>query len=63
MKKHSLFLLSFIALTGCGQVGPLYLPGTPPPIHVEPEPKPEAKKPAPEQKTPAETPSEPEKTK
>ena len=65
MKNYSLFLLLLTALTGCGQVGPLYLPGTPPPIHVEPEPKPEAKKPAPEpeQKTPSETPSEPEKTK
>lgn len=67
MKNYSLFLLLLTALTGCGQLGPLYLPGTPPPIHVEPEPKPEAKKPlpppAPEQKTPSETPSEPEKTK
>jgi predicted small lipoprotein YifL len=63
MKNYSLFLLLLTALTGCGQVGPLYLPGTPPPIHVEPEPQPEAKKPVPEQKTPAETKSEPEKTK
>jgi predicted small lipoprotein YifL len=63
MKNYSLFLLLLTALTGCGQVGPLYLPGTPPPIHVEPESQPEAKKPVPEQKTPAETKSEPEKTK
>jgi len=38
-----LFLAVYSALTGCGQIGPLYLPGTAPPIHVEPEPKPEPK--------------------
>jgi len=38
-----LFLAAYSALTGCGQIGPLYLPGTAPPIHVEPEPKPEPK--------------------
>ncbi|MFA5922550.1 MAG: lipoprotein [Methylococcaceae bacterium] len=37
-----LFLAACSALTGCGQPGPLYLPGTTPPIHVEPEPEPEA---------------------
>ncbi|MDD1637603.1 MAG: lipoprotein [Methylococcaceae bacterium] len=36
-----LFLAACSALTGCGQPGPLYLPGTTPPIHVEPKPEPE----------------------
>jgi len=52
--KLFLFLAACSALTGCGQPGPLYLPGTTPPIHVEPEPEPESK---PEPK------SEPEKNK
>jgi len=39
--KLFLFLTAFSALAGCGQPGPLYLPGTTPPIHVEPEPAPE----------------------
>jgi predicted small lipoprotein YifL len=30
----SLLLLSYL-LYGCGQTGPLYLPGTPPPIHTD----------------------------
>jgi predicted small lipoprotein YifL len=38
-----LFLAASSALTSCGQLGPLYLPGTTPPIHVESEPKPEPK--------------------
>ncbi|MCF7965116.1 lipoprotein [Methylobacter sp. Wu8] len=43
MKPYKLLLLvllnSFVA--GCGQPGPLYLPGQAAPIHVEPEPAPE----------------------
>jgi predicted small lipoprotein YifL len=45
-----LFLVACSALTGCGQIGPLYLPGTAAPIYVPPEPKTEPKaklKPAP----------------
>jgi predicted small lipoprotein YifL len=40
-----MFLAVCPALTGCGQMGPLYLPGTKPAIYVppEPEPKPEVK--------------------
>ena len=38
-----LFLVACFALSGCGQPGPLYLPGTVPPIYVEPEPAPEPK--------------------
>jgi predicted small lipoprotein YifL len=54
--KLFLFLAACSALTGCGQPGPLYLPGTTPPIHVEPEPEPEPEsKPEPK--------SEPEKNK
>lgn len=53
-KQLFLFLATCSALTGCGQPGPLYLPGTAPPIHVEPEPEPEPK-PEPE--------AEPEKNK
>ena len=43
MKSSKLFLLlaASSVLTGCGQPGPLYLPGTTPPVHVEPEPEPE----------------------
>jgi predicted small lipoprotein YifL len=41
IRQLFLFLAMISALTGCGQPGPLYLPGTAPPIHVEPEPKPE----------------------
>ena len=44
MKTIQLFLLltCYLNLTGCGQTGPLYLPGTPAPIYVphEPEPNP-----------------------
>jgi predicted small lipoprotein YifL len=29
-----------MGLAGCGQPGPLYLPGQAAPIHVEPEPAP-----------------------
>jgi predicted small lipoprotein YifL len=36
--KLFLFLLLNTVLAGCGQPGPLYLPGHAPPIHVEPEP-------------------------
>jgi len=45
-------LLMFLALcptlTGCGQIGPLYLPGTKPAIYVPPEPE---SKPKPEVKS------------
>ena len=57
MKNYLLFLPLLTVLTGCGQVGPLYLPNGPAPIYV-PKAKPE-----PEQKTPTKTQSEPEKTK
>ncbi|MFI3157551.1 MAG: lipoprotein [Methylococcaceae bacterium] len=47
MKPYKLLLLLLLAgaLAGCGQPGPLYLPGQAAPIHVEPEPapKPESK--------------------
>jgi len=47
MKFYKLLLLLPLApvLAGCGQPGPLYLPGQKAPIHVEPEPahKPEPK--------------------
>ena len=61
MKNYSLSLL-LIALTGCGQIGPLYMPNDPnPPITV---PKEES---APRvdgtQKNAPATPSAPEKTK
>jgi predicted small lipoprotein YifL len=45
-----LFLAACSVLTGCGQLGPLYLPGTAPPIYVPPEPKAEPK-PKPELKS------------
>jgi len=47
MKAYKLliFLLLNAGLMGCGQTGPLYLPGQAAPIHVEPEPAP---KPEPE---------------
>jgi predicted small lipoprotein YifL len=38
-----ILLLSWLA-AGCGQPGPLYLPGSKAPVHVEPEPKPEYEK-------------------
>ena len=42
--SFTLLLLSLMQ-SGCGQPGPLYLPGTKPPFYVppEPEPEPEAK--------------------
>ncbi|MDP1772772.1 MAG: hypothetical protein Q8L15_10850 [Methylobacter sp.] len=42
MKSYKLLLLLLLnaCLTGCGQPGPLYLPGQVAPIHVEPEPAP-----------------------
>jgi len=45
MKSYQLLLLLLInpVLSGCGQSGPLYLPGQVPPIHVQPEVKPEPK--------------------
>ncbi len=48
MKLYKLLLLlplNLLCLAGCGQPGPLYLPGQAAPIHVEPEsaPKPETK--------------------
>lgn len=54
--KHYALLLLLATLTGCGQIGPLYLPDGPAPIHV-PKPQPETKT---EQPT---KPAEPEKTK
>jgi predicted small lipoprotein YifL len=38
--KLFLFLIFNIMLAGCGQSGPLYLPGHAAPIHVEPTPAP-----------------------
>ncbi|MGZ4970411.1 MAG: lipoprotein [Methylobacter sp.] len=38
--KLLLLLLLITDLAGCGQPGPLYLPGQAAPIHVEPEPAP-----------------------
>lgn len=37
MKDHHLLKLLFLMplLCSCGQMGPLYLPGTAPPIHTE----------------------------
>jgi predicted small lipoprotein YifL len=44
MKNFSFALLLLgLMLSGCGQPGPLYLPGTKPPFYVPPEPEPEAK--------------------
>jgi predicted small lipoprotein YifL len=47
MKPYKLLLLLLLnpCLAGCGQPGPLYLPGQAAPIYVEPEPaaKPESK--------------------
>lgn len=62
MKNYSLFLLLLIVLTGCGQIGPLYLPNMPAPIHVSKEHQPEPKVDTPKITSPT-TPSEPEKTK
>jgi predicted small lipoprotein YifL len=41
MKTIQLFIFFIIysILTACGQIGPLYLPGTAPPIYVEHEQK------------------------
>ncbi len=52
MKLNNLLFLILlnIGLAGCGQPGPLYLPGSVAPIHVQPElppksePKPEKNK-------------------
>jgi predicted small lipoprotein YifL len=61
MKNYSLLLL-LIALTGCGQLGPLYLPNDPnPPVTVPKEPP--APKASNTQKTSPTTQSAPEKTK
>lgn len=47
MKNYSLLLL-LATLTGCGQVGPLYLPSDPvPPVHVPKPEKPKAEQPTP----------------
>ncbi|MGJ0492285.1 LPS translocon maturation chaperone LptM [Methylobacter sp.] len=39
MKNYKLLLLLLLSsvAAGCGQPGPLYLPGQPAPIHVEPD--------------------------
>ena len=63
MKKNLLCLSLLTALTGCGQLGPLYLPDAPPPIHVAPEPEPAKPEIKPETKTLTNPPSQPEKTK
>lgn len=39
MKNYLLYCLLTLMLSACGQAGPLYLPGTPPPIHVPKEEK------------------------
>ncbi len=57
MKNYSLCLLLLTTVTGCGQIGPLYLPNGPAPVYV-PKAKPDVKV---EQNTPPKT--EPEKTK
>ncbi|TRW93289.1 LPS translocon maturation chaperone LptM [Candidatus Methylobacter oryzae] len=40
MKSYKLLVLLLLnpLIVGCGQPGPLYLPGQAAPIHVEPEP-------------------------
>ena len=59
MKFHHLLKLLFLVplLCSCGQMGPLYLPGTPAPIHVgkeEQQPQPaDAKKAEPTKPTPS----------
>lgn len=56
MKAYRLLKLLFLIplLCGCGQMGPLYLPDTPPPIHTEKEqPQPaEVNKDEPKESTP-----------
>jgi predicted small lipoprotein YifL len=55
LMKNYLLLLLLAAITGCGQVGPLYLPdAAAPPVYV---PKPQL-----DIKTPPKPQSEPEKT-
>jgi predicted small lipoprotein YifL len=46
----ALFLIGTL-LAGCGQPGLLYLPTDKPPIHVEPDEKPETKEEAPKQES------------
>jgi predicted small lipoprotein YifL len=56
MKVYPLLILlvSMPLLYGCGQTGPLYLPGTVPPIHTEkPQPSADETKPQPEKQTPS----------
>jgi predicted small lipoprotein YifL len=62
MKNYPLFLLLLIALTGCGQAGPLYLPTDPNPPVTVPKEQP-APKVSSTQKTSPATQSEPAKTK
>jgi predicted small lipoprotein YifL len=57
MKNYLLLLPVLTMVTGCGQLGPLYLPDGPAPIYV---PKAE---PEPAQKAPTKPQSEPEKSK
>jgi predicted small lipoprotein YifL len=59
MNVYSLLKLVFLisVLCSCGQMGPLYLPGTPPPIHVEKE---KTAQPADEQKTDSPSPTSPQ---
>ena len=42
MKHKFVYLLGIIFLSGCGQMGPLYLPNQKPPVYV-PKPKKETK--------------------
>jgi predicted small lipoprotein YifL len=37
--RFLLFIVFFYGVQGCGQTGPLYLPGTPPPVYVPDEEK------------------------
>jgi predicted small lipoprotein YifL len=55
----ALFLLC-LALSACGQPGPLYLPTDKPPIYVEPDVEPETKDTEPKQATKPEPPPQPE---
>jgi predicted small lipoprotein YifL len=60
MKVYNLLALLCVTplLYSCGQMGPLYLPGTPPPIHTGKEEVPQStdtKKAEPAKSTPSQT--------